>query len=371
MKKTFRILAIMAYVISAISTGIFLVSMGESFIEKIMGLLITLLFEPGKCVSFISIFRPCKNPIIKTATIVLWIVLEIGSVTASTAYMMNVDGKQQQKSITNSTAYREIEAKKENISDLIQLKENEITKLQKEKESTITQMTADKDNLPKNYLSAKADLQLKINQASSTLQQNIEKLNTEILTLTNELNNTSVTSVKSESTNGYTRIFNTVAGLISSEESQVKGEHIALIFSFLIFGILPELMANVFFWYSQNEGDPISDSSTSDSYISKNRIGRYLQTFDMTGDKGRIGFKQDNDRQTSDMTDFTDDDLKKYLKYMYDTHTHGVCKGYSSISSSINVPLETCRSIRKHLERQGIIKTDGTKTLILDYNYQA
>lgn len=382
MNKTFKVLAFLAYGISAISTGVFLVSMGSTFVERCMGLLITALFEPGKCVSFISIFKPCKNPIIKVATIVLWVVLEVGSVTASTAYMMNIDMKQQEKSTMNSTAYKEVEAKKENISGLIQSKKDEVTKLQQDKESTIAKMEADKEALPKNYLSAKAELQLKINQTSSTLQENIDKVNEDILTLTNDLNNTSVTSVKAEPNNGYTRIFTVIAGAISSSEEPVKAEHISLIFSFLIFGILPELMANIFYWYSKNhieepattkvEGikkfrikpagqDPVKDSPTSQ----KNRISKWLQSMTPLNGKKQIGFHQEKDQNHLAKSDFTDDDLRIYIEYMLKNQKDDVSPGYLKIADETGLQRETARKIKGYLERTGTVKTEGSQTKIL------
>lgn len=75
--------------------------------------------------------------------------------------------------------------------------------------------------------------------------------------------------------------------------------------------------------------------------------------------KHKIGFETPAEEKN-----FTDEEYQRYVKHMLETSTNGISKGYSSIASEIGTPVETCRSIRRHLERQGYIKTEGTKTII-------
>ena len=74
-KNMFKYLAVLAFAISGITSGIMLIGNGISIFDKLIGLLLTLLGEPAKALTFTQIFKPCKSNTIKSFTILLWLFL--------------------------------------------------------------------------------------------------------------------------------------------------------------------------------------------------------------------------------------------------------------------------------------------------------
>jgi len=62
---------------------------------------------------------------------------------------------------------------------------------------------------------------------------------------------------------------------------------------------------------------------------------------------------------------FTDEDLKRYLQYMYANAKDGISEGYIKISKNIKLQQDKARKIKAHLEQIGVLKVDGGKTRIL------
>ena len=381
----FKYLAVLAFAISGITSGIMLIGNGISIFDKLIGLLLTLLGEPAKALTFTQIFKPCKSNTIKSFTILLWLFLLLASIFASTGYMLNMAKKNEQKSIVNSNQFKEIQTKQDNINQLIQTKQAEISTLQAEKQQTINNMTADKNNLPSDYKTAKADLQLKINATSDKYQASIDNKQNELTELNNQLNNMSISDVKPDAGNGYNNLFVVLANMLSSESEPIKPDTISFIFNFIVFGLMPELIANIFYYYYINSIDTKNDTTKNiiDEKLLKELLKQYkhypdevlnidLQSSQQApeADKNKvIGFKADAVKPIVKIhisNDFTDDELKIYTQYMNQNSNGNIAPGYKSISGQTGLKLETCRKIRGYLERLKKIETIANRTIILE-----
>jgi hypothetical protein len=62
-------------------------------------------------------------------------------------------------------------------------------------------------------------------------------------------------------------------------------------------------------------------------------------------------------------------ELSIYLNYIYENAIEGVSPGYNKISRNTGLTIETCRKIKGYLEQQGVVKTDGRQTFILNNNW--
>jgi hypothetical protein len=100
---------------------------------------------------------------------------------------------------------------------------------------------------------------------------------------------------------------------------------------------------------------PNVESKTQDMSYSFNReISKCCDTTDFHAD-----------------SDISQDDLKIYVEYMNQNQKDGISPGYMNISKKTGLSVECCRKIKGHLERIGIVKTDGARTIILKQNWKA
>lgn len=294
MNNTYKNLSIAAYIFSGITSLIFLVGFGIKFIDKVLAVIITIIFEPSKPVTFVQIFKK-HDGVIKGCIIFLWIILEVASISASTSYMLNMTNKAYEL----SPAYQAMQEKKKNLNGLIAAdkkaletanKNMEIalnndnktqgdnTKLINEYNGTIRDLTRQKKLLNN-------DLQSAINRnAKKPCQNTISRLKTEIKGIEGQINTTTkardnvsaggnvaaaqagideingriksneallnnLTPGKTEKqTEGYMSLFTPVGKIVGMDP-----EILAFVFFFLIFGVAPEIAGNLFFYLHKKE----------------------------------------------------------------------------------------------------------------------
>lgn len=291
--KVYKILAVFSYIISGFTSFIFLVGFGRTFVDKLIGFLITVLFEPSKPVLFVQIFEKHKDTI-KTLIIATWVILEVASIAASTNYMLN----QNNKAIEDSPAFVAMREKEKNIKELIDADTKALQSATKNlSAATEADSTKQKDNGKKvdSYNSTLSSLNKQLNSKNNQLQQainmnskkpmtnTISRLKKEIKTIENqiasttkardnlsgssnvsetkeiilkltasidknkkELNDIDFSSIKAENsliTSGYMGMF-----IILGKWSGFDAQMLSLIFFFIIFGVTPELLGNLF-WY--------------------------------------------------------------------------------------------------------------------------
>lgn len=331
MSKTsvYKGLSIFAYIFSGITTLIFLVSFGVTIIDKLLGVIITALFEPSKPYLFIQIFKKHQG-FIKTLIIGTWIFIEVASITASTSYMQNQTNKAYEK----SPAYIAIKDKETNLKSLIQADKEALktatsnlsgavksdsqtqtdnAKLVKDYNSNIQKQQAElkllngqlqdainrnsKKPCPSTISRLKTEIrgkELQINNATkardkvsngnnvSDTRAVIEKLNASIEKNTKELNSIDYSTAKADKqTSGYMSVFIPFGKLI-----EVEPELLSLIFFFLIFGIVPELLGNLFFYLHKKENGYVGTLTNTNVYGQKEAES---QTYIPVNDNNGVG----------------------------------------------------------------------------------
>jgi hypothetical protein len=383
-KQVYIIISVLAYVVSACSTLILLTSMATTRYEFIIAIIITIIFEPTKAITFMKIFKSHKSSVVKNITITLWVILLSASIIASTGFMLNMEGKQANKALTESEKYKEIVTKKELLKNNIDMKKSEVEKLIQDKQSVIEDMTANKNKLPSNYISVKDEIQQKINKENASRQGIINDKNTEIDNLTKEYNNTTFDNITVEATTGYQRLFGIIAKPLA-----MTAEQVSFIFFFIVLGITPELIANVFFYYYNEE-----KKSTPLSPVSSFKNPRITQSYDNKL-KAKIGFdsssskaigesEQYNDNNDENKTNenevnkgsdpaigesehVNEEQIKEYLKCIKSNSKKGICPGKKEISRMTGITKDTCEKIDAVLKDKGVLQlsANGKRTEIV------
>lgn len=398
-KNYYKTFAIVAYIFSGICTWIFLVQAAQTLVDKLILTFLAILFEPVKALTFTRIFGvKTKSTFVFAGTIVLWIVLEIASISASTAYMINNQNKIDNNTYKNSIAYKDTEDKKTRLNEQIKTIQKDIVNLKAEKEATINRMTQDKDNLPANYLTAKQQAQYAINDKAKEYQDIIDAKQSEITRLNQELNSTTLPDkVEAKAENGYTGFFNAVAECLNSlqgkDANPISATTLSLVFYFVVVGVVPELIGNIFWYYYKAEPYENTkvqgirkfkikpdgqDRRVHSPASTKNRMVEFFESFGAPKFKGKIGFKNDYNEDKNDSkpvvnndVGFSDDDvlIQQYFDYILASDKYkklGLSPGIESISKNTGIPLETARMIKKHLERKGLLKVIDKNTHVCD-----
>ena len=77
----------------------------------------------------------------------------------------------------------------------------------------------------------------------------------------------------------------------------------------------------------------------------------------------KIGFQPPG--ENSDRGLINQDDLQKYLDYMYSNAKDNISPGYIAIGQQAGIGVENARKIKAYLERNGIIEVQRNRTIIL------
>jgi len=439
-------LSIFAYTFSGITTLIFLVSFGITIIDKLLGIVITALFEPSKPPLFMQIFKKHKD-FIKAIIIVSWLIIEVASITASTSYMMNMNNK----SIQLSPAYVSMKQKEENLKSLIdadkkalELSTNNLsdaTKSDSQKQLDNTKLVdsynanikilQDKlnkqnnelqyailQNMPQTISKLKEEVKSLNNQIANTekardnlkngnsvadVKEIINNLNSSIFRNTKELNSIDYNSIKAEKvTSGYLSVFIPLGKLIN-----VDAEILALIFCFVVFGVTPELLGNLFYYLYQKELEtpdtttlqkeakkgnnynnsqqmnykPSQDLVTAqaqDYYNNSNNMAVGSHSFipnenlkdAILNHKVIQGFQFEPIPSPANISDgYTKDDVIEYLTFMYaNIKPNNISVGQNDFKNGTGLTWNQIKGIRFLLGKLKIIEVQGQNTKILVSN---
>jgi hypothetical protein len=207
-----------------------------------------------------------------------------------------------------------------------------------------------------------------------------------------------------EDTKGYTALFSALSnGLNENEafkENPVTPEKVEVFF-FSFLGIVFEMVAIFLFVFSgiEEKRHPLplqqktveslsatksagnlnytpntSEPQVNDaSGLDKNLVDQWQQPKTLTPEErdklkkkrfkpaiAKIGFQA----PPTPSAGIDREDLKKYVEYMYKHHKDNVSPGYRTIAAEIEIDKEQARKIKAHLEQIGVVKTQGTQTII-------
>jgi hypothetical protein len=342
-----------AFVISAIFTIRLFMSSSVGVVACVLSACMALVLEIAKVGFFYEgLTNKLLNPIIRGTLITISVALVLSSMFASSAYVQNEANKTKNHEIRTSTQYKQAEESRTMQKDLYQEKKNELAALEQNKINAINELTKVRDSYPKNYFTVKENLTREMNKKSAEIQNKIDSKSQELSTIAGGLSSPiDTTKLNVLESKGYSGIFKLVAGLISTDESPVDPFQLELYF-FIILGILFEAVAILSAYLSQLKSPRIIDTPNVQHNMSSPQ-----KRFSFAKKENQIGFQAPS-------KNFTGDDINTYVDYMYDNSINDTSPGYIKISKETQLPIETFRKIKAHLEHLNVIGTVNRSTKI-------
>lgn len=422
-KLVHKNLAIAACIFSMVTTLIFYICFDSAWYDKILALLTTLFYEIATPFAFVQVFKQHKV-VIKAGIISLWLIFLIASISSTTAYLINLNNKQME----NSPMYREYLEKKSTIQSTLAQNQKRLDKANEDMKTALKnddKIKSDNTELTKGYnktienltgqkRSLNATLQVKINENSKrpcqntitrlknqikgidgqikstenardnldsggnvdAIQDNIDKYTASVNQNTTYLNSLKPGDIKNQvQTNGFLSFFTPVAKFFNWDP-----EIISFIFFFIIFGIGPQLAANLFYYVHQKEHGLLNNPGPGGNTPKKGR-GKIADLLDKlsemldnktpapAGPKAQINNdtideleeKRKKKTKLPPMADLDPKLVSQYLQIMYDIERlekTGYAAGYRRISKIMGVkPDPTGRKILNYINLAGIVET--------------
>lgn len=327
------------------------------------------------------------------------------SILASASYVQNQANKTKNIQTKTSSQYKQLEQGKALQQDLYNTKKQEIEDLKALQQKQQEEGERIISSMPKNYTDRRnqqrADTQKQIARTQETINQKSTELSQIGANLQAPID---TTNLKINSDNGYTAMFETIADIINDSEEYkghpIKPEVLEMWF-FIGLGIIFELVAVITAYLSQlksthpqgkaiekdtiilNEGigfkpqviTASKDNGFNDDYIqAKRQIGFQAAAISSVTAATMPGHKTEQSKSLESLvtpntyndSNINQDDLRKYIEYMYATLRNGTeSKGYNPIGQDTGIGIENARKIKAYLERLGIVRTVGTKTFVL------
>ena len=94
-------------------------------------------------------------------------------------------------------------------------------------------------------------------------------------------------------------------------------------------------------------------------------IGFKPMKINSNDDKLQVGHVTTISKKESTSTNYSDEEVIRYINTMYDTANGNVSRGSAFIGEQIGIDKEKARKIKGHLEHRNIIETKGNRTFIL------
>lgn len=386
MLKSFSYLA---FTLSAIFTMILMTSAVIGIVATTLTIGMALMLEVCKVGFFSEGITNIKlNFGVRVTMIVISVMLLVASIVASAGYIQNMTNKTKNLELKHSTAFREAEDGKNIQKDLYENKKQEIESLAINYDSRINEMSKVRDDYPSNFFTRKENLQKEINQLAIEKQNILSQKNKELLELGQRLEiPIDVSNLQVNKTTGYGAFFEMIAKHINKDtymrEIPITAAEIELWF-FMGLSIIFEFIAIITMYLSKvslgqatpNPSNKIKPNTYQNENIKPKQttiIKPNNKVISLEKPNRSLSLKGFNNlKPNKTPKSFGSEDVQKYLEYMYKTAKESkgelVSEGYIKISKNIGLTQETCRKIKAWLEQEGTIKSDGTKTIILDLN---
>jgi hypothetical protein len=328
-KNTFAVISILSFIISGAFTIALFTSNSVGKLATLIMLGAAVVFEMSKWCLLWEGFSGKHSGGFRGTLITLWVLVTVGSIVASSGYVLNQSNKTQNEATVSSTQYKQAEQARNVLIDSYNVKKQQIEQLRQQAAA-----------LPSNYYSMKQNI-----------MNDVSKKTAELSAVTKDIQN----PLKVEGvlvSNGYSAFFGLMAKIFEEDAQMLE------LWFFMALGIILELIANVFAYLYQKEllGSNYRLKPENSTNQSPPKV---LDISTKKNNAGCIGFRPENIR------DFSDDDYQAYITYMSNNQKNGYAPGYSSIASGIGVNTEVARSIKNHLEREGVVKVQGSRTRIL------
>lgn len=399
--KVLKAVSVLAFIVSGIFTIQLMTSGTVGLFPFILTSMMAILLEITKCGFFYAaLTNKNLNFVIRSTMATISVLLVMCSIFASAGYVTNQANKSKNNQIKTSTQFKQLQEARKLNQDLFEQKKAELAQLQGDKSKTISDMERIRDSYPRDYITVKENLTNKINQKAAELQKNIEAKSAELSQLSSTLSTPiDTTKLNVLDTKGYTSMFKVLAEQLNKSEEYQENPWTAQeleMWFFISLGIIFEIVAILTAYLAQLEACSGATSNKVQS-PSNNKVVGFNKNI-VTASNGnneeyniieastplprKIGFVPNLDNIEKNNTSnncvvsmnttysciipgIENEDVKRYIEYMYENEKDNVSPGYIKISKDTNLELEKCRKIRAHLEHLNVLKSFERKTIIL------
>jgi hypothetical protein len=405
-----KILSIIAFIISAIFTILLMTSGTVGILSLILTVGMAIVLELSKCGFLYEALANTKvNFAIRGVMGFISVLLVGASIFASSSYIQNQNNARANIRIQTSTQFKSLEEGKNIQKDLYTTKKEELKRLQNLQEQQKADGEQAVKSLPKDYISKKAETRQATANRISNTQKSIDNIQNELSGLTSELQKPiDTTNLQVKSENGYSAMFQGIAKFLNNTESYknspVNAESLEMWF-FIVLGILFELIAVITFYLGNLDSvkanvesgenkkpynigykqQSFATARKQDSNDRDNTIKSHLQEEGPLEQKDeqepevkrKIGFEckssmkkeiepQAKQGQGVEIDNVDNEIIRAYVKRMCkDKQVGDVVDGYKSISKDINISPTTGYKILGYLVNNNYINSSPTGTILL------
>lgn len=388
-----KVISILAFVVSALFTVQLMTSGTVGIIAFFMTALMAIILEVTKCGFFFKALVDTSLSIaMRSVLCAISLLLVLASIFASAGYVTNQANKAKNQQVKSSTQFKQANESREIQKQLFEQKKLELAALQENKTKTVADMERIRDSYPKNYITVKENMQSTINKKSTDLQSTIDKKSAELAQVAAALQSPiDTTKLALNDTKGYSSMFKVLAENINKsddfKDSPILPEELEMWF-FIALGVIFELVAILSAFLAQKESlekgnitilkpEKTNNISNIEPRLERLKVCETTKLPDFQKQKftvkkgGVIGFKPDikpklePEPKTLSTSVYNEEEYKSYVEYMFSRQKNGYAPGYLDIARNTSIAVEKCRSIKGELQRKGIIKTVGNRTLIL------
>lgn len=352
--KTLKFNGTLNFIVSAIFTVILVTSGMNSWFAVLLGAAMAVGMELPK-VGFMYEAAVNKelNGWVRLILGFLSLVLVGFSIVASASYMINQTNVKTNDAIVQSTEYKQSVEDNKRQEMLFNAKLKEIENTTQTYDATINQT---KNTLEKSNAAWERNTHTKtLNETTAQKTKRLAELNAELGAI--KINPVDVSTIKLNSEEGYNGIIGSATNYINSKrETPITPDVVTMVFfisMYITYEILTVMLV-VLYAFKMKKQKSVEVSSTPTITKTDNKVVEMKPQ-----ERERIiGFKNES-------INVNKDNLKKYLKYMYENEKNGCSAGYSTIAKEIEIGTEEARGIKSYLQQQGVLKVDGNRTKIL------
>ena len=371
-KYLLKTLSNLAFIVSAIFTIKLMLGNTIGFINSILIVLMSIIFEFSKCFFLYKTIESSKtNKAIKSISIIITLFLFCISILASLSFLQNETNKNKNKAITKSDSYKLQLQAKEQLKDLYDTKKEQIKVIQEQTKEQILALSNQRDSMPSNYITKKQEVNDKIQAIKEESNKMITKVNRQMEeNLKEQRKEIDIKGVEMNSIKGYTAFLKVVSENISSEDTKYSVEQLEIVL-FSMISIVFEFVAVLLYYYNKKE-DVLSLRNENSSFKTQEETYDILQAdASMLRKENKIGFNVENiatpiktqlktQLEIKQYTTKNKNVIKKYLRLKENNPSLGIKK----ISSELGVNEYQVKTIFGLLKNLGVIETEGKRSYI-------
>ena len=416
-KRLMVMLYVLGFTASGVNTLLLVNSITFDTLSKIVAILIVIVLEFGKGITFIEFRKRDKySDGMRRFVATLWFVATCVSIFASMGWFYNSSNTAMSETVVNSDTYKQAKATEKRLNDELNIKRDLLKQAQQDKLNNTSNLANEKQDMSrkvdeynatikntqakieaknkelteainKNWYNTQDKVTKEIKQLQALLnttivardkltvedttlsyQESIDKLNTDINSLNNDLNNIDYTGNKSGEvmyTTGYTAIFQTIANW-----THQRIEFVSFIVFLIITVLLELLICSLYYMstqYGYGEYTPTPPSNKKPIPVREiNEVKNESPVVvPFTAKEKEFGFALgQKNPETVFCPDFDENDVQQYKIHALENEKNGISPGKKAIAESLGMKHNKVRKIKKYLENTGFIKTEGNKTYL-------